>query len=374
VEKNKPDIALIRKYLNGELDARAMYELERRAQDDPYLMDVLMGMEMGNETEDEDSLATIDQLLGQRVQMVQTKKMIPWKSWSIAASMVIGVSVLSILFFRQPAKQAAVISDQQLVQSDKTIVAPELAKETLLNKPAIAKNLPAGLTLATVSKNKLSSGKARVTASDEVNPIVSNSTMARMQTPAAQGRIDANIINPAASADVIAANKTIDTAVFGKVSEDRLNEVVVVGYGIPKNKSVATAAVAAKLQPPLAEQALAGKVAGTEIKNSDLMKDTLYEVVVTGFKVPEKRAQPITGWKAFNAYLKVNAKSSDGKVGVVTIAFTIDASGIPAQVVIRKGVNAVLNKKAEELILNGPRWIGDSDGRPREITLKIKFK
>jgi hypothetical protein len=98
VEKNKPDIALIRKYLNGELDARAMYELERRAQDDPYLMDVLMGMEMGNETEDEDSLATIDQLLGQRVQKVQTKKMIPWKSWSIAASVVIGVSVEYSLF------------------------------------------------------------------------------------------------------------------------------------------------------------------------------------------------------------------------------------------------------------------------------------
>ena len=39
------DILQIRKYLNGELDAAAMHELERRALDDPFLADAIEGFE-----------------------------------------------------------------------------------------------------------------------------------------------------------------------------------------------------------------------------------------------------------------------------------------------------------------------------------------
>ena len=39
------DILQIRKYLNGELNTRAMHELERRALDDPFLADSLEGFE-----------------------------------------------------------------------------------------------------------------------------------------------------------------------------------------------------------------------------------------------------------------------------------------------------------------------------------------
>jgi len=45
VSKKETDILLIRKYLNGELDARAMHELERRSLDDPFLMEAMQGYE-----------------------------------------------------------------------------------------------------------------------------------------------------------------------------------------------------------------------------------------------------------------------------------------------------------------------------------------
>ena len=41
--KHGKDISQIKKYLEGKLDARSRYELERRAQDDPFLMDALEG-------------------------------------------------------------------------------------------------------------------------------------------------------------------------------------------------------------------------------------------------------------------------------------------------------------------------------------------
>jgi len=40
--KHEKDISQLKKYLEGKLDARSMYELERRAQDDPFLQDMKM--------------------------------------------------------------------------------------------------------------------------------------------------------------------------------------------------------------------------------------------------------------------------------------------------------------------------------------------
>ena len=43
MSKHRDDIMQIKKYLAGQLDARAMHQLERRALDDPFLADALEG-------------------------------------------------------------------------------------------------------------------------------------------------------------------------------------------------------------------------------------------------------------------------------------------------------------------------------------------
>jgi len=419
VENNRPDIALIRKYLNGELNARAMYELERRAQDDPYLMDVMMGMEMGNATEDEAALSAVDQRILKRIQPLQTKKMIPWKSWGIAASVLIGLSVFGTLFFRQPDQVPVTAADQQVVQEDHQTNTP-------------------------------GTGEA-----DQTTTIRSSAT-ARSHSPVPKQVPDAEVLNPSASAVVTSIQSKTDSNAIAKGTGDHLSDVAIVGYSLPENQSLADVALAKTYQAAATKTALAGKIAGLEVKSSRTMKvnanvplqvsgivtdaegkyplagvavradktgiststdaagkftlavpsgteqlqvamigynisnvgikgndslhiplnpnqQSLSEVVVTGFSRRKEKATPLLGWKAYTAYLKANAKTADGKGGMVTVAFIIDSSGIPAQVTIKKGLNEVVNKKAAELILNGPKWIGDSDGKPREITLKIKF-
>lgn len=77
----------IRKYLDGELDARAMHELERRAQDDPFLMDALEGYE-NNPVDSEGGLSSLQSRLQQRVGQKEAR-IIPWRMMGIAASILL---------------------------------------------------------------------------------------------------------------------------------------------------------------------------------------------------------------------------------------------------------------------------------------------
>jgi hypothetical protein len=70
VSKHEADISLIRKYLSGELDARAMHLLERRAQDDPFLMDALEGYENTKS----DSVVPLSELSARLHNRVEKKK------------------------------------------------------------------------------------------------------------------------------------------------------------------------------------------------------------------------------------------------------------------------------------------------------------
>ena len=95
--KNKhPDILLIRKYLRGELPAREMHMLEKRAQEDPMLMDMMIGMDSGDEEMHASNLSAIDQLIKQRVPNKQTRKIKVWRTWLAAAASVVFVVALSL--------------------------------------------------------------------------------------------------------------------------------------------------------------------------------------------------------------------------------------------------------------------------------------
>ena len=428
MKNNKPDIALIRKYLNGELDARAMYELERLAQDDPYLMDVMAGMEMSNAVEAEADLLVIDQMIKERIGRVTNRRMIPWKSWSIAASVVLGVSIAGLLFLREPAGQPLTNAEKQAVHTTREKADPSAPQKegTVVNQPVILKNLPAGDEIAAIpSKQKTDVKYSRAELRTAAEPVVA----------------DAAVLNPAVAVANVSVIPERDSGILSKASADNLNDVAVVGYGAAKR--------------PLAQEALAGRVAGVQIAAKRLSKGkatvpvsgvvtdaeanlplagvaikadksnagtstdangkftiivppetdklqiaslgyenkmisisgrdslrislepdktSLNEVVVTGYGQKAEKAHPVTGWKAYRAYLKKNATINDGQGGKVTIAFTVSSAGHPANLRIVEGAGDLLNQKATELILHGPRWIGDSDGKEKEIILKINFK
>lgn len=96
------DMDHLRKYVNGELSAREMHEVERAAHEDEMLMDILMGMEIEKESGSSPaSLNDIHQQIGQRMQQRPIKRSIWYNRYlQIAASIVLLVTV-GILFWNQ---------------------------------------------------------------------------------------------------------------------------------------------------------------------------------------------------------------------------------------------------------------------------------
>jgi hypothetical protein len=101
VSAKKTDISQIRKYLNGELDAHAMHQLERQAQDDPFLMDAMDGYEEATGLQQR-NLDDLNNRLQQRIDQNKTRQLIPWKYYAAAASILI---VFSLGYLLRPAGQ-----------------------------------------------------------------------------------------------------------------------------------------------------------------------------------------------------------------------------------------------------------------------------
>ncbi len=84
----KPNISQINKYLQGKLDARAMHQLERQAQDDPFLMDALEGYEKAGKNQ-QANLADLKAKLDKRTAPAKQRSIILWRVLPIAATVLL---------------------------------------------------------------------------------------------------------------------------------------------------------------------------------------------------------------------------------------------------------------------------------------------
>jgi hypothetical protein len=88
VGAKKNNISQIDKYLKGQLDAKAMHQLERQAQDDPFLMDALEGFEKAG-TEQHADLADLEARLANRVAKKETRSILLWRVLPVAACLLV---------------------------------------------------------------------------------------------------------------------------------------------------------------------------------------------------------------------------------------------------------------------------------------------
>ena len=105
--------------------------------------------------------------------------------------------------------------------------------------------------------------------------------------------------------------------------------------------------------------------------------NALAEVVVvkeTENNTSAQEAHPHDGWKSFNDYLEKNAQSPDGKTGKVKISFTVAPNGSLSQFKVVKNLSDDADKQAISLISTGPPWVGNADGKPKEVTVTVKFR
>lgn len=366
MKNNKPDISLIRKYLDGELDGRAMYELERQAQEDPALMDMIQGMEMGNKTRDEANLSDIERMISERVQGGKTQRIVAWKTWSVAASLVLMSVIAGLWIFRTPqqqVEQAKVLRKEKREAQPMFRATPQVSTDTLSTNAPVATAKNSRISLKRPSVERLSAAEKPVVkghpgAAEQVFGVPPVAVPVHESLAALDDQVkdkaDQTLNEVLTSRDVIAPkrNDTMNTALAGRVagmnvSTARLSKARTAAAAKPADAGLSEVTVAYGLQ----KQALPQEA--ESLKSGE--------------------AQPVIGWDAYKKYLKEAASSPDSLRGIVTVAFTLDLNGSPANVRVTKGLGQKTDEKAVAIVLNGSKWTAGKEGTGKEISIKIRF-
>lgn len=436
----KADISQIRKYLNGELDAKAMHKLEREALDDPFLMDAIEGFE----TASKDQQANLADLAGRLQQRIEPKKsrVISWQVWSIAASVVVVLTIGGLWLKKTPTLPEQKTNDIAIIKEDKTKVelkdtvalsvqgtkqAPLLAqntkKQTPILKPGnksvyqqeISSADNADNNVAAVYKAPTTAApKPVVQADDEskeaasVSEIVaSNYTQTRKEKDNTdslaavakkardkasmpnesklQGKVDGLTIVTSKDSKSQFGYTNINGVIYGKP-----DGAPVIGAAIRiagTNKSTVTdvngyfsmPATGSKQTLDIASIGFLPKQ--VSVKSGDSLKVELNPVssslndVVIGYGTQKAvSAHPQGEMSALKKYLQANAVLPDSDItGTVSVTFTVNGDGALSDFKIKKSLTPAADQKAIDLIKAGPTWIGNSTGKPEEVTVKVKF-
>jgi TonB family protein len=326
VENSNTDILLIRKYLQGQLDERAMYQLERRAQEDPALMDLMIGMESGTVAEDEINLHHIHQLISERVTKGHTKKLYPYRNWAVAASMLLCASIAAFLFFKQPGQP---VSNKGVVNAPQIVSKKSPQAPVVLQKPAATPSAikPAALENMIASNRSVQTVKAK---NNIINP--------------AQVVIDAERINPAAAkARVAVASAALlpqNDSVY-QASGD-LAEIAVAGYPVQHKKEIAESKIMVRGLNTIQETSLQGRIAGMSIGQDKAADSRSFKI--SGIVTDADGKTPLPG-----AAVKLKG-SSTGTSTDQNGQFSLEASGKEQML----QVNMIGYQSGSALIGNSP--------------------
>jgi TonB family protein len=435
VSKKETDISLIRKYHNGELDARAMHQLERRAQDDPFLMDALEGYEnaAGNKQ------AQLDDLAGRLQQRTaKERRIIPFRLMAIAASILVVLTIGGLWLYRSqpasPPKTAVVIKPEvKTPVATPAAITPEKKQEIVALKSPPPKQYKRYTTVQ----------KADIQADAMIQPVQPEQTVAvesKIANKVAKDTTPLNEIVAMGYADqpkkdvkatasrsvlkevqITPTDKLLQAKVAGVNTEPRKISPNMQGYFKDGTPNIISGLVIGK-NDNLPLPGASVKIAGTniqavtdmngkfvlpvdstakaklvitsigyqtmQINARDSVKtialqpnnQSLSEVVVVGYGTQKNaannattNAHPKNGQDNFNNYLKENAVSPDGKKGSVTVSFMVDDKGHISDIKVIKSLSKATDQKAIDLINDGPYWIGNANGKPEKVTLKIKF-
>lgn len=411
-----------------------MHELERRALDDPFLADALEGFEQAS-ADQSANLAEVKDRLHQHIEK-KSAKIIPWIPLSAAASIVVALGA-GIWFFtnRSDKSEAPRMVAQNVVAEKKetpTASNPTIAADTL----TIEKNKAIAQTQSPNEKTEVKAqmdGKAEL---KETPPAASDLSVAQANVaPAAvdqSGNADktdkgyeykylspkkdslgvneilvGDISRKKAASAVAAKHKGLSstpTLLQSRVEGVSVNPddshtvtgTVVDDSGLPLTGATVKVqgrnfgAVTDANGKFILQDVPQGKTlsvnyigySGKKVKaERDSMRislnpanSSLSEVIVTKeIENGNQNAHPHDGWKSFNDYLDKNAQSPDGKTGKEKISFTVAPDGKLSQFKVVKSLSDDADKKAISLINAGPAWVGNADGKAKEVTVTVKF-
>jgi hypothetical protein len=411
-----------------------MHQLEARAQDDPFLMDALEGYESAG-SDQQNNLANLSSRLQQRAERKE-RRIIPFRWLAIAASVLV-VFTIGWLWLSNGPKQSVIpvaILDKHPV---KTPPVQPLAKDTASAKqlaanippPAAPRRVttvrPAGaaaaatppeiftankpVALKEISINKDAAAEKDTTPLNEM--VVMDYSTKKKAAPLDTASRENSYgyfgnSKPAATTDNVLQSQALGlskTTAISPFSSPQQRPIILQGRVIDNNDKSPLPGASVKVNgknygaltdnngkfrikvdSPKSKLEI-GFVGYNTVKvdaqKSDSLKtialepnnSALAEVVVMNSNQATLNARPTDGWVSFNKYLKENATSTDGKKGIVKLSFMVAADGSISEIKVTRGLSTAADKKASDLITSGPKWNGNSNGKPQLVKLNVRF-
>lgn len=216
MNKQRPNILQIQKYLKGELDAKAMHQLEREAQHDPFLMDALEGYQIAGSNQQR-NLDILSKQLAQRTEK-QPRRIIPWTTISIAAGVVGFMIVVGLLYKDKD-------DDPTQPKLAQVTVAPKSQADATDTTTAVARLKAIDLAnLQADKKAQLSSALRRQQANlAQDKAIVANKPIATVNN--ADGSLAEVVMSPAPGAKGDSNRMPLDEMVIGAISAPKTDTV-----------------------------------------------------------------------------------------------------------------------------------------------------
>lgn len=235
----KTDISQIKKYLAGELDAKAMHQLERRAQDDPFLQDAIDGFEAKGF--DQPGLDALNIRLQERINKKEAR-VIRWRTLSIAASILIVIGLGGVWLLNRNTEKNKV--DGLLEAVSKPL--PNPAKQKVILKPDSIPHQVAANSKPVAPKLAQADAPAPVNAAQEVY-VKATKKAAGAQYASSSGNpkvenllrktpgMAADTVSEAVNKNGLFANSAVDNAKKDS-STNALSDMIMAGYSAKKKK------------------------------------------------------------------------------------------------------------------------------------------
>ncbi|NIG52222.1 energy transducer TonB [Chitinophaga sp. Cy-1792] len=374
---------LIRQYLAGELDDKAMHALERQALDDPFLADALEGFE-AVAPDQQHNIDDLHARLNQRVQPARGKVRALYYRFAAAAAILLVMVVGGYYLVNTTVKPPEVAMKHE---PDTTVIPSGDINATKQQPATHEDSMPAGN-----AKPALMLAQRTLPAKKEKKPVVISQEE------------NAPVVNTW-SGNMNADTKISATDSMLEKSHKELNDVVVMGYGV-KRKSLESSVPSIQAQPLAIDKSasqqkdsmqvtpmLAGRAPGimanknrVDTINVVLQPDNraLSEVVVMGYSKEGEESEtpapegprPYGGYSGFKKYIAENNRVSDTALigATVRIAFKVDKDGDLSDFRVIKGKNIAAGEAAIKIIKNGPSWKGADDGKTRTVKVSITFR
>ncbi len=146
-----------------------MHQLERDAQDDPFLMDAIEGYEATGKTSGDD-LADLKKQLANRITHKKGRSILLWRILPIAASIFVMIGVGRVFLTDKPAKvKTSLVVSKQTAQPDNIAINPPLiSKKSTDVVPQKLKHQNLVADMVTPQRPTVSANKAIVFKSDTV--------------------------------------------------------------------------------------------------------------------------------------------------------------------------------------------------------------